>query len=336
MKSISAIVLGAGKGTRMKSNLPKVLHNICGKPMLQRVLDTLNQLKIEKICLVLSKDFSGFRSLIQSNDLVVVTQNEQKGTADAVSSAYYGFLEVKKPPYTEGDLIEGDKIQSDITLICYGDTPLISKEVLSGFIEDFTKKSLDVSVLGMDQPDPFGYGRLIIDNSNNQLTKIVEQKDASSEELLVNICNSGIILAKTSLLFELLEEVSNKNSQKEYYLTDIIQIAVAKNLKASAFVTKDYKAFDGVNDKMQLSELERRLVHKIVDTHLKNGVTINLPHTVYIEDGVTIGNNTVIEPNVIIKGSSIIGDNCIIGSGSHIDNQKIESGKSIKPNSVLI
>lgn len=335
MDSVAAIVLGAGKGTRMKSPLPKVLHKIMGKSMIQRVVNILNQIGISKMCVVLSKDTKLFESFIKENDIVVTIQEDQKGTADAVSAASFGFQNTITPDYSKGKLLSGQLIDSDHVIICYGDTPILSKKILQELLEFYQTKRESLVVLGMKQPNPFGYGRMII-GKNQNLLGIVEEKDASNEEKKIDICNSGIMVCNRELLFSLLAKVDNKNNQKEYYLTDIIKYAVADKLSPKVFIASDYFSFQGINDRLQLSHLEQHLNKDIISHHLKNGVSITLPDTVYIEDDVIIGENSIIEPGVVLKKSTIIGRNCVIKAGCYLEATTIEDNNILDPNTHLI
>lgn len=328
--STAAVVLGAGKGTRMKSALPKVLHPLAGKPMIQRVVNTLRHLGIEKVCVVLAKDTAPFDAFIQHNEVVVTIQNEQLGTADGVASAGPGFVDVASAPYNKSHLHSGTPFDAENVLVCYGDTPLICKDVLGQFISEFTEQGQQLSVLGITLEDPTGYGRLLL-GADDELVGIVEQKDASDEQKQINLCNSGIILAKKSLLFDVLAKVTNDNAQQEYYLTDVVGLAAEQGVKANVFATDQSGSFDGINDKRQLARLERRLVDGIIDSHLAGGVTIQRPESVWIEDDVTIGTDCLIEPGVVLKGTTTIGSGCTIGANSMLKDAKIADNTEIAP-----
>lgn len=330
----AAVVLGAGKGTRMKSVLPKVLHPLAGKPMIQRVVNTLRQLGIQHVCVVLSKDTAAFGEFIDRNELVVTIQDNQQGTADGVASASPAFVGATPAPYNKSSLHQGTPFDAENVLVCYGDTPLVCPDVLGRFIGEFTEQNQQLSVLGITLSDPTGYGRLIL-GQEDQLDSIVEHKDASDEQKKINLCNSGIILAKKGLLFELLAKVTDDNAQKEYYLTDVVGLAADQGVKAHVFATDQSGSFDGINDKHQLARLEQRLVDKVIADHLTGGVTIQRPSSVWIEDDVTIGTDCVIEPGAVIKGQTVIGIGCTIGSGAYLMNAKVADNTEVAPNAVI-
>lgn len=255
-EKICGIILAAGKGTRMKSNRPKVLHEVLGKPMINWVFDTLNQCGIEQICTVLSEDLHGFEDFLEKHkNINVAIQTNRMGTGDAVASAAYGFAGVKIPPYAQGRLLQGQKFDCDGVLICAGDVPAITANAISEFIEASLAKKAKISVLGMEVPHPTGYGRLVLKDQNT-LDQIVEEKDATDEIRRVTLCNSGVIYVETLTLFELLSQLTNKNNSNEYYLTDCFKLARDNNIPAYVHTVNEYRNFAGVNTQDQLKELE--------------------------------------------------------------------------------
>ena len=332
---ICAIILAAGKGTRMKSDTPKVLHPVAGKPILSRIIDTLRTSGIEHNCLVLGGDLNHFDKILTENeDVTCVIQNNRLGTGDAVASALVALDGCLPPDYTNGTIHSGQKITSDYVLITAGDTPALSASVLKDFIQNCLSHKAKIGVIGMLHETPFGYGRLIVENGT--LDRIVEEKDASPEEKEVNLCNSGVIFAETKLLNDLLQKIDNNNAQSEYYLTDCFQLAKEAGENAFVYQTKDFRSFDGVNNRSQLCHIEEWVVSKKRNDLMTEGVTFKLPQTCYIEEQVSIGRETVIGPNCSISGSTKIGENCRVGAGSILENQKIESDSIIAPGSVLI
>jgi len=259
---VGAIVLAAGKGTRMKSDLPKVLHNVAGKPMLTSVVTALSKAGIESICLVIGGELEKFDSFLEDNDeFSVCLQENRRGTGDAVASAAICFQSAKIPSYASQSLLRGSALNSEFVLICTGDTPALDGELIAEFVKQAIAKNADVAVLGMKMPDPSGYGRLVIEKGD-ELKKIVEHKDASDEELSIDVCNSGIIFAKTKIMFECLDEIKPNNVQNEYYLTDIIEIAQKKNLKTVVHATSDWEFFAGVNSPEQKIEVEKIILER--------------------------------------------------------------------------
>lgn len=255
---ITALILAAGKGTRMGSgHKPKVLHELAGKTLLEHVLDTLSELSLQHHCLVLGENWSDYTPIIESyRDLKVCVQKKQNGTAGAVASCASLFEGVAPIAYADGKLVKGEKLgKEDSVLVCYGDTPLLSVSVLESFIKNHEEAGRNLSVLGMDHPNPKGYGRLILEEDGT-LGAIVEEKDSDEEQKKISLCNSGIVMAKTSFLFDLLGLVSNKNTQSEYYLTDIVSLARSQGASVGVSVTKDWKKLTGVNTQDQLKEAE--------------------------------------------------------------------------------
>jgi len=255
MSAVTAVVLAAGKGTRMQSDLPKVLHEVAGKPMLIHVVDNLRQAHMGRIGLVLSQDLAGFETFLAANpDLMVCLQKQRRGTADAVASAAVFFSETQPPSYAQLALWRGNEEPSEHVLICAGDTPALTAEFFNDLFRFHLAENSDLTVAGMKQEDPSGYGRLVL-GENSLLSRIVEQKDATTEELEIKMCNSGVLIARTKDLFAWLDKVEPVNAQKEYYLTDIVQIAVGDRARVKAYIGKDPEIFAGVNDLNQKEKM---------------------------------------------------------------------------------
>ena len=255
---IIALILAAGKGTRMGSgHKPKVLHTLGDKTMLERVMDTLWKLSLEHYCLVLGDNWKEFLPFLnESHKIRICLQKKQNGTAGAVAACTNLFESEEPISYGDGTLVKGEKLTGNSSvLVCYGDTPLLTEALLSEFIAKHKECESSLSVLGMEHPNPTGYGRLVLE-SDKTLKGIVEEKDASSKEKKINLCNSGIILAKRKFIFELLRKVENNNNQKEYYLTDIVSLARQQNVPVQVHISKDWKRLTGVNTKDQLKEAE--------------------------------------------------------------------------------
>ncbi|WP_272917089.1 bifunctional UDP-N-acetylglucosamine diphosphorylase/glucosamine-1-phosphate N-acetyltransferase GlmU [Pontibacillus yanchengensis] len=294
MTQTFAVVLAAGKGSRMKSDLPKVLHPVCGKPMVQHITDKLTNLNFNQIVTVVGHKSDMVKK--QLGDTVdYAMQNEQLGTAHAVKMA-------------ERQLAE----KEGTTLIITGDTPLVTEETLEELLQHHQETNASATILTMNTEDPSGYGR-IIRNNQGQVERIVEQKDASEEELAIKEVNSGIFCFDNKQLFTSLQKVSTNNNQSEYYLPDVIEILKNEGNIISASSTDDIEEGLGVNDRLQLSNAEQILRNRILDLHMTNGVTITDPSTAYIEADVTIGQDTTIEPRVHLRGKTKIGSSCVIG-----------------------
>lgn len=309
--SIALIILAAGKGTRMKSDLPKVLHHIAGAPMLIHAMKSGATLEPEKTVIVAGHGAEAVTHATQDFDegAKVVLQTEQLGTAHAVAQAkdaLSGF--------------EGDAI------VLYGDTPFISPETLERMHD--ARISHDVVVLGFEAADPGRYGRLVM--LGDSLSKIVEFKDASDEERTITLCNSGVICAKSDVLFQMIDAVSNDNASGEYYLTDIVEIAQAKGLSATS-VTCDESETLGVNSRVQLAQADAIYQTKARHNLMEAGVTLHAPETVYLSHDTYIGPDTIIEPNVVFGPAVTVENGANIRAFSHLEGCHVSRGATVGP-----
>lgn len=301
---ISAIVLAAGKGTRMKSELPKCAHMIIDKPMVEYVVDALKELKIKNIVTVVGYGREVIQELL-ANKTEFAIQSEQLGTAHAVKQAR---------PFLEG--------KEGITIIAIGDMPFIRKETFYSLLINHMQECAQLTVLTVEHPQPYGYGRIIRDDNGN-VVGIVEEKDCTKDQTAIREINSSIYAVENELLFDALDEITNDNSQKEYYLTDLVKVFNQKGYKVNGYKINDYNELSGINNKLQLSEMEAEYQKKIIETHLLNGVTIHNPATVVIGKDVKIANGVTIMPNTYVTGKSTIGKNSILGPGTDIRNSTI-------------
>ncbi|MCA0971408.1 bifunctional UDP-N-acetylglucosamine diphosphorylase/glucosamine-1-phosphate N-acetyltransferase GlmU [Halobacillus litoralis] len=294
MDQTFAIVLAAGKGTRMKSDLPKVLHHVCGKPMVEHVTDQLKNASVDRIVTVVGHQSERVKGQIgPSSDFAY--QAEQLGTAHAVQTCSEQLAD-----------------EQGATLIITGDTPLITEQTLRNVLGHHRKTKASATVLTMKPEDPTGYGRIIRD-AQGEVERIVEDKDATDEERLVQEVNTGIFCFDNRLLFQTLKEISTDNEQKEYYLPDAIEILRAKGETTSAVEVLDLDEGLGINDRTQLAKAEAILQKRVIEGHMENGVTIIDPASTYIEADVEIGRDTVIEPRTHLRGKTEIGEHCIVG-----------------------
>lgn len=313
--SLSIIILAAGKGTRMKSAKPKVLHKISNREMLNLVIDTAKQIKPDNISVVISSEMEKFAAEISKQhpktDLTFATQDKQLGTAHALEA---GLKSLKKV--------------GDVVLVLYGDTPLIKAQTLKNMISDIIKQQNAVCVLGFHCFDDNKYGHLVIDK--NQLIRIVEFKDASAEEKAITLCNSGVIAIKGSQIKKLLAKIDNKNASGEFYLTDIVGVAQKQKLTCG-FIHTDEKEVMGVNSRVELAKAEKIKQKEIRQHLMESGVTILNPKSVYFSFDTKIGNDVIIHPNVVFGTGVEIDSNIEIKSFSHIEGAKIKSGAVIGP-----
>ncbi|WP_458415257.1 bifunctional UDP-N-acetylglucosamine diphosphorylase/glucosamine-1-phosphate N-acetyltransferase GlmU [Schinkia sp. CFF1] len=296
-----AVILAAGQGTRMKSKLYKVLHPVCGKPMVEHVIDHVSILTMEKIVTIIGHGAEKVKQYL-GNKCEYALQEEQLGTAHAVRQA---------------ESLLGN--EEGTTLVICGDTPLITPDTMKALLEHHTETNAKATILTAYSDDPTGYGR-IIRNENGFVEKIVEHKDANESELRVKEINTGTYCFDNQSLFQALKEVKNDNAQGEFYLPDVIEILKNKGETISAYQTNDMEETLGVNDRIALSEAERIMKKRINITHMKNGVTIIDPANTYISAEAIIGSDTVIYPGSVIKGKSVIGSDSIIGPNSEVDH----------------
>jgi bifunctional UDP-N-acetylglucosamine pyrophosphorylase/glucosamine-1-phosphate N-acetyltransferase len=294
MSDLYAVILAAGKGTRMKSKLHKMLHPVCGKPMVQHVVDATKRIHPKETVLVVGHGADQVQKEL-GNGLTYALQEEQLGTAHAVKVA-------------------SEKLQDKegTTLILCGDTPLITGDTLQALQEHHQKNTAAVTILTTKVDDPAGYGR-IIRNEQGDVLKIVEQKDASAEEQSIQEINAGMYCFNHQKLVSVLDRITNNNAQGEYLLTDCIELLKQQGETVSAFNTLDVEETIGINDRIALAEAEKIMKKKINQQHMRQGVTLIDPDHTYIGPDVRVGQDTVIHPGVILSGSSQIGEDCIIG-----------------------
>ncbi|RXZ01051.1 bifunctional UDP-N-acetylglucosamine diphosphorylase/glucosamine-1-phosphate N-acetyltransferase GlmU [Fictibacillus sp. S7] len=311
MSNRYAVVLAAGQGTRMKSSLYKVLHPVCGKPMVQHVVDQISQLDMKKIVTVVGHGAEKVKDQLGDASAYVL-QEEQLGTAHAVMQAE-----------------ETLSNEEGITLVVCGDTPLITAQTMQKLIDEHQAAGAKVSILTAKAEDPAGYGR-VLRNASGTVERIVEHKDATDEEKLVQEINTGTYCFDNKSLFEALSSVNNDNSQGEYYLPDVIEIIQKQGETVAAYQTPSFDETLGVNDRVALSQAEKTMKKRINENHMKNGVTLVDPDQTYISADAVIGRDTVIYPGTMITGTSRIGDNNIIGPNSEIKDSTIGNGNTIK------
>ncbi|MBT8408508.1 MAG: bifunctional UDP-N-acetylglucosamine diphosphorylase/glucosamine-1-phosphate N-acetyltransferase GlmU [Alphaproteobacteria bacterium] len=306
------IVLAAGQGTRMQSDLPKVLHRLGGAPLFAHALAAGAALDPERTVLVTGHGAAGVAEAVAEIDprIVIVEQDQQLGTAHAVRMAAAALAGA-----------EGDAI------VLYGDTPLIRPQTLQAMIAA-RKAGHAVVVLGFEAADPARYGRLVMDG--RELTRIVEFKDASADERQITLCNSGVVAADCATLFDLIAEVGNHNASGEYYLTDIVEIARARGLSATAVTCPEEETL-GVNSRADLAAAEAAFQTRRRAEALEDGVTLVAPETVYFSHDTVIGRDALVEPNVVFGPGVSVETGARIRAFSHLEGAHVGRGAIVGP-----
>ena len=304
----NAIILAAGKGTRMKTELPKCAFPLLKKPMVTYIIEALESISIDQIICVVGHKKEVLQDILKDRVKYAI-QEEQLGTGHAVKCAL--------------DFID----DNGYTIILPGDTPLIDKEILDQLIEVHKSNKNDFTIGTIVLDNPFGFGRIVRDSSNSVL-RIVEEKDASEEERKIKEINTGLFLVDNFLLKKALLEIKNNNAKGEYYLTDIVEI-LSKEAKIGTFTIKDTYKLNGINDLYTLSLVEKQFREAILKKHMLNGVNIVNPETVTIGNDVTIEAGTTIYQGSIILGKTSIGRNCVVGPNSEIFNSTLKDGSKL-------
>jgi len=311
---LNVVVLAAGKGTRMKSARPKVLHPLAGKPLLKHVLDTARAMHCENLQVVVGFGAEAVEAELASDDTQFVLQKEQLGTAHAVHQTL-------------------DNLDTDaIALVLYGDVPLIRAATLEALVAMVDADNMGVLTCVVDNPK--GLGRIIRDNAG-QILRIVEEKDATDAEKAVKEINTGFMAIPVARLKEWLPRVGANNAQKEYYLTDLVELALADGCRVVTSVCEDQKEVTGINDRLQLAELERKYQQDMHEELLRNGVTLIDPARLDIRGNVDIASDVEIDINVILEGEVKIDSDARIGAGCILKNCTIGAGTVLHPYTVI-
>lgn len=310
-----AIILAAGQGKRIKSNLPKVLHKACGKEMVNHVVDTMRASEIEDVNVIIGKGAELVKERTESRNVTYSLQAEQLGTGHAVKCAK--------------DFLVG---KTGVVAIFTGDAPLIKAETVTNLIDTHISENNYATLLTSVIENPTGYGRIV--RSENGVERIVEHKDCNEEQLAINEVNAGMYCFDIENLLSALDKLSNNNAQGEYYLTDVIEILKSEDKKIGAMIT-DFEETLGVNSRAELAVVENILRARINRTHLDNGVTIIDPNSTYIGVDVKIGQDTIIYPNNVIEGNTVIGEDCVLYPNSRISDSTIASGVEIQSSVIL-
>ncbi len=313
--SLSVIILAAGKGTRMNSAKPKVIHELAGKPMLQHVVDTSRALQPEQVIIVVGHEAEQVTRVVTDADIIWVEQTEQLGTGHAVMQC--------NEVVTAGNDI----------LVLYGDVPLISAVTLQHLVAE-GRSSAVVCLLSFMAADPTGYGRIVRD-AQHRVQAIVEEKDASDEIRKIRESNSGILYVLGDEYRALLNELDNDNAQREYYLTDVVKHAVAREHNVTAVVCASEAEVLGVNNQQQLAQIETIYRAQQADELMQRGVKLVDPQRIEVRGKIETGQDVTIDVNCVFEGQISLGDGVKIGANCVVKNSIIEAGTEVLPMSII-
>ena len=311
MSSVSAIIMAAGQGTRMKSAVPKVLHAVAGKPMVWYMAALARQVADSAVAIVVGHGADQVRAYLEQEDnslaqFSIVEQTQQIGTGHAVQQARSVVLNNKQGV-------------PDRCLILNGDTPLLTEDTVRALLEYHQSTEATVTILTAVLDDPHGYGR-VIRGGAGQVLKIVEDRDASTSEKLVQEVNVGTYVVNTDFLFQSLDNLKPQNVQGEYYLTDILSMAVSQGLRVSALVTKDVNETIGINNREHLAFAEQEMRKRVCRRWMLEGVTLIDPNRTNIDHDVVIGRDSLLYPDVRLEGKTVLGQSCVVRSHTRISN----------------
>ena len=317
MSELAVVILAAGKGTRMKSDLVKVLHPIAGSPMLSYSLDLARSLRPSRLVVVVGFQADLVHEKCKAEDVAFAIQKEQLGTGHAVLAAR---------PALQG-------FQGNV-LILSGDVPLLTEETIKSFLQAHQERQAALSVMTVELENPRGYGR-VFRNADGSLLRITEDKDLKPREEEIREINTGIYCVDAGVLFSALSHITPQNAQKEYYLTDIVARASAEKKKVLPFLAKDALEVMGINTRVELALANKGMRRMIAERHMLEGVTLIDPETAYIDREVKIGRDTVIHPNCHLMGKTSLGVGCLIEPGCKIANTQAGNRVIIKASSVI-
>lgn len=311
--NLSVMILAAGAGTRMRSSKPKVLHELAGIPMVEHVYNTSRGLGAKQVQVVYGHGGELLKETCQHFDVAWVLQDEQLGTAHAVQQA---------SPNVSND---------DIALILYGDVPLLKVETLDKLVKNISNNNIALLTVKLDEPT--GYGRIV--RENGKVISIVEHKDASEKVRKINEVNTGILAVSAEYLNECLNKIDNNNVQGEYYLTDLIELAVKDGNEIVTHEVENSYEVEGVNDRKQLARLERIFQREVADQLLSDGIGLADPERIDVRGKLKAGHDSFIDVNCVFEGKVTLGDNVTIGAGCVIKNTTVASDCIVKPYSVI-
>lgn len=319
MSDLHVVILAAGKGTRMKSALPKVLHHLAGKPLIEHVLRTVDQLDVASKVLVVGHGADEVRAALTARqDLEFVVQSPQLGTGHAL---------LQTEPVLKG--------KTGTVLLLYADVPLLESGTLSRLVETHRTTRAAATVLTAELDDPYGYGRIVRDKAG-VISRIVEERDASSAHRAIREINSGIYTMALAPLFDHLHGLATDNAQGEYYLTDLIAMYRQKDMRVETLCLDSAAELRGVNSRLDLAELSAVMRQRKNRSLMVAGATLEDPATTYVDVDVTVGTDTIIGPGVRLEGETTIGDRCHIHAGSRLTNAKVDDDVVVLDYSVIV
>jgi bifunctional UDP-N-acetylglucosamine pyrophosphorylase/glucosamine-1-phosphate N-acetyltransferase len=311
---LGVVILAAGQGTRMRSSLPKVLHTLAGRPLLQHVISTAKALDPEQVVVVYGHGGEQVPAAFPDHGLTWVEQAEQLGTGHAVEQALPALKEV------------------DRVLVLYGDVPLTRESTLSTLVAAVA--DTDLALLTVELENPTGYGR-IVRTEAGAVQRIVEQKDATPEELAIREINTGILVVDRPRLEQWIEQLENNNAQGEFYLTDIVEAAVKEGVEVHSAQPEEFDEVKGVNDRVQLAELERHYQQWQAEQVMRQGVSLRDPARFDLRGSLSVGQDVEIDINVLLEGEVSLGDGVRVGANTVIRNSTVAADTQIKENCVI-
>jgi len=311
MNNLNVLILAAGKGTRLKSNLPKVLHALSGKPLIEYVLAAAQSLAPRKIGVVVGYEAERVKAQLAGHTLEFVVQDPQLGTGHAVQIAR---------PFWEDE--------PGTLMLLSGDVPLIAASTLSALAMHHASSRYSCTMLSTLLPDPAGYGR-VLRNPAGEVERIVEQRDASPQELKIQEVNTGIYCFETTALVQIIDELTCKNSQTEYYLTDCVELLKKKKLRVGVVICEDPREVSGINSRADLAQMEGLLRERKLQQLMADGVTILDPLSTYVDQDVVVGKDTILYPNVLLEKKTVIGSECVVYPNVRISASTLEDNVTV-------
>ncbi|NDY42078.1 bifunctional N-acetylglucosamine-1-phosphate uridyltransferase/glucosamine-1-phosphate acetyltransferase [Dissulfurirhabdus thermomarina] len=315
----AAVVLAAGQGTRMRSNLPKVLHPLLGRPLVLHVLTALQDLAVDRVVVVVGHGADAVREVLGGLPVSVAVQEAQLGTAHAVAAARPCLEDWRGP-----------------VLILCGDTPLVRPETLGAFMAAHLEGGRTLSVLTARVADPAGYGRILRSGEGGRLVRIVEERDAGAAERAVDEINTGIYAVESGFLFRALSAVRPENAQGEYYLTDIVEIGVASGMDVDGEPLASAEEALGVNSRAELARAEAVLLRRLRRRWMDSGVSFELAESVYLEPTVELEADVVVGPHAVLRGRTRVGAGARIGPFALLQDAEVPGGAEVPPFSHLV